>query len=89
MYVIIDWHTDVTYQAQAVAFFGKMAQNYAGVPNVLYEIYNEPLNIPWTNLVAYHTDVIKAIRKFDTKNIIIVGTPNWSQDVDVAFEKSD
>uniref|UniRef100_A0A915DNP0 Glycoside hydrolase family 5 domain-containing protein n=1 Tax=Ditylenchus dipsaci TaxID=166011 RepID=A0A915DNP0_9BILA len=58
MYVIIDWHTDVTYQAQAVAFFGKMAQKYAGVPN--------------------------AIRKYDTKNIIIVGTPNWSQDVDVA-----
>uniref|UniRef100_A0A915E588 Endoglucanase n=1 Tax=Ditylenchus dipsaci TaxID=166011 RepID=A0A915E588_9BILA len=69
MYVIIDWHTD----------------KYAGVPNVLYEIYNEPVHMSWTNeLVPYHTAVIKAIRKYDTKNIIIVGTPLWSQDVDVA-----
>uniref|UniRef100_A0A915DHP2 Endoglucanase n=1 Tax=Ditylenchus dipsaci TaxID=166011 RepID=A0A915DHP2_9BILA len=57
MYVIIDWHTD----------------KYAGVPNVLYEIYNEPVHMSWTNeLVPYHTAVIKAIRKYDTKNIIIV-----------------
>uniref|UniRef100_A0A915EGJ8 Glycoside hydrolase family 5 domain-containing protein n=1 Tax=Ditylenchus dipsaci TaxID=166011 RepID=A0A915EGJ8_9BILA len=65
-----------------------MAQKYKGVPNVLYEIYNEPVHVSWTaDLVPYHTAVIKAIRKYDTKNIIIVGTPTWSQDVDIASKK--
>lgn len=28
--------------------------------------------------------MIRAIRKYDKKALIVVGTPNWSQDVDVA-----
>ncbi|KAI1710639.1 cellulase (glycosyl hydrolase family 5) domain-containing protein [Ditylenchus destructor] len=87
IYVIIDWHAHDNYQSQAVQFFGQMAQKYAGVPNVLYETFNEPLQVSWTgNLVPYHTAVIKAIRQYDKKNIIIVGTPTWSQDVDVASQ---
>ncbi|KAI1731012.1 cellulase (glycosyl hydrolase family 5) domain-containing protein [Ditylenchus destructor] len=87
IYVIIDWHAHDNYQSQAVQFFSQMAQKYAGVPNVLYETFNEPLQVSWTgNLVPYHTAVINAIRQYDTKNIIIVGTPTWSQDVDVASQ---
>jgi len=45
IYVIIDWHS---YQAElrqegAVEFFSDMSRRYAGVPNVIYEIYNEPI----------------------------------------------
>nr|ADW77528.1 beta-1,4-endoglucanase [Ditylenchus destructor] len=87
IYAIIDWHAHDNYQSQAVQFFSQMAQKYAGVPNVLYETFNEPLQVSWTgNLVPYHTAVINAIRQYDTKNIIIVGTPTWSQDVDVASQ---
>ncbi|MDR2578966.1 MAG: cellulase family glycosylhydrolase [Chitinispirillales bacterium] len=48
MYVIIDWHS---YQAelnqqQAITFFQAMATEFRGVPNVLYEIYNEPNGSP-------------------------------------------
>nr|ABY52965.1 GHF5 endoglucanase [Ditylenchus africanus] len=87
IYVIIDWHVSDNYQSQAVDFFTQMAQKYAGVPNVLYETFNEPLQVSWTgNLVPYHTAVINAIRKYDKNNVIILGTPTWSQDVDVASQ---
>ncbi|KAI1699322.1 cellulase (glycosyl hydrolase family 5) domain-containing protein [Ditylenchus destructor] len=87
LYVIIDWHTQDNYQSQAVTFFSQMAQKYAGVANVLYETFNEPQQVSWTGtLVPYHTAVINAIRQYDKKNIIIVGTPTWSQDVDVASQ---
>nr|ACJ60676.1 beta-1,4-endoglucanase [Ditylenchus destructor] len=87
IYVIIDWHAHDNYQSQAVQFFSQMAQKYAGVPNVLYETFNEPLQVSWTgNLVPYHTAVINVIRQYDKKNVIILGTPTWSQDVDVASQ---
>ena len=39
----------------------------------------------WAGVVKpYHQDVVAAIRAIDTKNIIVLGTPTWSQDVDVA-----
>ncbi|KAL3105798.1 hypothetical protein niasHT_026573 [Heterodera trifolii] len=85
MYVIVDWHVSATYTTQAVAFFTKIAKAYGSYPHILYETYNEPLALSWTSdLVPYHKKVIAAIRKYDTKNVIILGTPNWSQDVDVA-----
>lgn len=87
MYVIIDWHSHhaENYLSQAMTFFTEMAQTYGSYPNVIYEIYNEPLNVSWTNVIKpYAQSVISAIRNEDPDNIIVVGTPNWSQDVDVA-----
>ena len=87
MYVIIDWHSHhaENYQSQAVAFFTEMAQTYGNYPNIIYEIYNEPLNVSWGSVIKpYAEAVIAAIRIEDPNNIIVVGSPNWSQDVDVA-----
>ncbi|MET0355274.1 MAG: cellulase family glycosylhydrolase, partial [Cellvibrio sp.] len=87
MYVIIDWHTHHAEdnKAAAIAFFKEMATKYGQYNNVIYEIYNEPLQISWSNVIKpYATDVIKAIRAIDPDNLVIVGTPTWSQDVDVA-----
>jgi hypothetical protein len=86
MYAIIDFHghhvQDET--AQAVQFFSEMASFYGGFNNVIYEIYNEPTNTDWPTIKAYAQRVIAAIRAADPDNLIIVGTPNFSQDVDVA-----
>ena len=89
MYVIIDWHilTDgnpLTYKSQALSFFKWAAQKYASYGNVLYEICNEPNGSggTWKNIKSYAKSVIKTIRTYDKKAIIIVGTPTWSQDVD-------
>ena len=46
-YVIIDWHCHNLKLKEAKKFFTKMAIRYKGVPNVIYEIYNEPINDSW------------------------------------------
>lgn len=87
MYVIIDWHSHAAeqYREQAIAFFSDMATRYGQYNNVIYEIYNEPLNVSWSHSIKpYAEAVIAAIRAIDPDNLIIVGTPNWSQDVDYA-----
>jgi aryl-phospho-beta-D-glucosidase BglC (GH1 family) len=89
LYVIIDFHSHHAEdkKAQAIAFFEQMAQKYGTYNNVIYEIYNEPLQISWSDVIKpYAEDVISAIRSIDPDNLIIVGTPTWSQDVDVASQ---
>lgn len=60
-----------------------MASLYKNYDNVIYEICNEPNNVSWSEIKKYAEEVIPAIRAIDKDAIIIVGTPTWSQDVDV------
>jgi len=90
MYVIIDWHilndnNPNTYKEEAKKFFEEMAKKYKDVPNVIYEICNEPNGgTGWADIKKYALEVIPIIRKHAPNAVIIVGTPTWSQDVDVA-----
>lgn len=93
MYVIIDWHilrdgNPQTHQKQALKFFTHFAKKFGKQKNVLYEICNEPNgNVTWQkDIKPYAKKMIKRIRKYDKNNIIIVGTPTWSQDVDVVAQ---
>lgn len=88
IYVIIDWHAHKAedYTEQAVAFFKAMAERYGQYPNVIYEIYNEPVNTPWPTIKNYAEEVIAAIRQIDPDNLITVGTGFFSQNVDDAAE---
>ena len=89
MYVIIDWHSHHAedFESAAVQFFTQMAQQYGNTPNVIYEIYNEPITRDWSNTIKpYSESVISAIRAIDPDNLIIVGTPFFSQDVDVVSQ---
>lgn len=92
MYVIIDWHilsdgNPVKNKKQAMSFFKYMAKKYKNQNNIFYEICNEPNGgTSWNRIKSYASPVIKTIRKYDKKNIILVGTPTWSQDVDVAAD---
>ncbi|MDB5138489.1 MAG: glycosyl hydrolase family 5 [Mucilaginibacter sp.] len=85
IYVLIDWHDHHSNQhlAQSKEFFAEMSKKYAGVPNVIYEIWNEPEAINWDTVKNYATQVIAEIRKNDAVNLIVVGSPHWDQDVDV------
>ncbi len=90
MYVILDWHilsdgNPKTHQKEALKFFTKYAKKYANQKNILYEICNEPNgNVTWKkDIRPYANKVINRIRKYDKDSIVIVGTPTWSQDVDV------
>tara|TARA_B100001750_G_scaffold40921_1_gene29724 strand:- start:1014 stop:2015 length:1002 start_codon:yes stop_codon:yes gene_type:complete len=87
LYVIIDWHSHHAEDNtnEAVLFFQEMAELYGEHDNVIYELYNEPLDISWSNIIKpYAISVITAIRAIDPDNLIVVGTPEWSQRVDLA-----
>ncbi len=82
-----DWHSHHAEDntGEAVNFFQEMATLYGEYDNVIYEIYNEPLDISWSNILKpYALSVISAIRAIDPDNLIVVGTPEWSQRVDLA-----
>lgn len=83
IYVIIDWHTYYPSRKEAVDFFASMAKKYGKYPNVLYEIYNEPMEDSWDSLQVYAHDVISAIRQYDPDNVILVGSPHWDQDLHI------
>lgn len=87
VYVIVDWHDHTAHEhrADAEKFFSDLADDYGHLPNVLYETYNEPERVTWGGEVKpYHEAVVAAIRQHDPDNVIILGTPNWSQYVDEA-----
>lgn len=84
IYVIIDWHTHAIHTSAAVTFFQNMAREFGNHPNVIYEIFNEPINQTWAEVKAYSQTVVNAIRAIDPDNLIIIGSPTWSQDVHIA-----
>jgi len=87
MYVIADWHIDGSdpHEADALIFFQTVAEKYKDYPNIIYEVFNEPNNaIAWSSVKSYAENVIETIRNIDTKNVIIVGSPFWDQNIDKA-----
>uniref|UniRef100_A0A914H2U7 Glycoside hydrolase family 5 domain-containing protein n=1 Tax=Globodera rostochiensis TaxID=31243 RepID=A0A914H2U7_GLORO len=84
IYVIIDWHytSGTAYTDKAVEFFKKMAQKYGKNPHILYEVWNEPVGVDWKQVLKpYHQRLISAIRTIDPDNVILLGTPNYSMDL--------
>ncbi len=74
IYVIIDFHEHGAQNRLNIAktFFADMAQRYGNHPNVLYETFNEPLDVSWASVIKpYHEEVISTIRQYDPDNIII------------------
>jgi uncharacterized repeat protein (TIGR02543 family) len=91
VYSLIDWHVhdpgdpwaDID---EARDFWDHMSRTHAGKEHVLYEICNEPNGVDWARVKSYAEDIIPIIRANDPNAVIIVGTPNWSQDVDIASQ---
>ncbi|ASR46431.1 1,3-beta-glucanase [Paenibacillus kribbensis] len=89
LYVIIDWHIlsdgdPNIHKEEAKAFFDEFATQYGHLPNVIYEVANEPNgnNVKWNSQIRpYASEVSQVIRAKDPDNVIIAGTGTWSQDV--------
>lgn len=87
MYVIIDWHilndnNPLNHTQEAIQFFELMSSKYGDLDNVIFEICNEPNgDTTWADIEQYANKVIPVIRE-NSDNLVIVGTPTWSQDVD-------
>ena len=52
-YVIVDWHSHKTHLEEASAFFSDVANRYKGVPNVIYELFNEPVSTAFETEGSY------------------------------------
>jgi hypothetical protein len=88
LYVIIDWHyiDDTTkHQATTTAFWTDIAPRFAADSNVLFELYNEPINGGnWTTVKADMQKWADIVRAAAPNNLVLVGTPNWCQYVGTA-----
>lgn len=85
-YVIIDWHSHDIFEEDAVKFFTTVATRYKGIPNVMYELFNEPDYESWSEVKAYSERLINVIRSIDPDAIILVGSPHWDQDINVVAD---
>ncbi|QTA37905.1 glycoside hydrolase family 5 protein [Thermosipho ferrireducens] len=96
MYVIIDWHyignintgvgenmsdVDTSPKELTIKFWRQTANYFKDVPNVIFEIFNEPSNI---TAKAWHesaTEIVKLIREQKAYQLIIVGGIDYSKDI--------
>ena len=86
IYVIVDFHSHENNQPLAKEFFGVVSKKYGNIPNIIYEIWNEPLEVEWAETKAYSEELIPVIRENAPDAIVIVPTPRWDQDVDKAAD---
>ena len=80
IYVIIDWHSHEAHKQTDAAknFFREMAEAYGKYDNVIFEVYNEPQQISWSEVKNYANQVIEVIRQY-SDNLVLVGNPSWDQ----------
>jgi len=87
IYCIIDWHYIKDYTSGEVdtatrAFWSYVAPKYANTPNVIFELYNEPIYPDswgtWKKTAQPWVDLVRAAAP---KNLILIGGPRWSQNV--------
>lgn len=81
VYIIVDWHSHNINLEDAKVFFGILAKEYHQYPHVIYEIFNEPDHETWPEVKKYSEEIIKVIRAIDKDNIILIGSPRWSQEL--------
>ena len=89
IYAVIDFHVHnpgnpMSYLSTAQEFWTYMATKHKDKKHVIYEICNEPNYVDWSVIKQYANIIIPLIRAIDPQTMIIVGTPTWSQDVEVA-----
>lgn len=82
-YVIVDWHSHEIETNAAVEFFTRVARRWGGRPNIIYEIFNEPVDDSWAEVKVYSRKVMDAIRAIDPAGVILVGSPHWDQDIHI------
>jgi hypothetical protein len=83
LYVIIDWHyiADTSkHRETTTQFWTDIAPRFANDSNVLFELYNEPVNSgSWPLLRPDMQMWADLVRAAAPQNLILVGTPNWCQ----------
>ena len=90
IYCIIDWHYISDYTSSAIDtstrnFWSYVAPKYANTPNVIFELFNEPVNPDnWDTWKATAQPWVNLIRSYAPNNLILIGGPRWSQNLSSA-----
>ncbi len=83
LYVIIDWHyiaSTTEHQQTTSGFWADMAPRFSEDSHVLFELYNEPINSgSWETVRSDMQSWYDVVREGAPENLVLVGTPNWSQ----------
>jgi len=83
IYVIVDWHSHFANEEtnDAKTFFVDSINGnpkYKNIPNIIWEVWNEPLE-QGTNAVTTHANtIITALRAAGNQNLVLIGSPKWS-----------
>jgi endoglucanase len=90
LYAIIDWHyTDTTslHTDTTNEFWADIAPRFARDSNVLFELYNEPVNGgDWAGTRVDMQGFYDTVHAAAPYNLVLVGTPNWCQIVAAPLE---
>jgi len=82
----------------AMDFFKEISSKYPNDPHIIYELANEPNSnntdgpgltndkAGWLKIKNYAEPIVKMLRDNGNDNLVIVGTPNWSQRPDLAAD---
>lgn len=91
LYVIVDLHLVANYgdggtpQSKVIDFWRYVAPHYANNPEVIFEVYNEPISPDnWTTWKNFIQPVVDTIRAVAPNNLILMGNPQWSTRVNEA-----
>ncbi|MBN1275591.1 cellulase family glycosylhydrolase [Candidatus Woesearchaeota archaeon] len=89
MYSIIDYHDFYMYEAHdtMMDFWEHMASRYAGYEHVIYELFNEPHDGEWEDLLALYHEAIDIIRSYDPDALIIANGLQWGYDLHYVHDK--
>ncbi|MEE3495622.1 MAG: glycoside hydrolase family 5 protein [Butyrivibrio sp.] len=88
MYAIVEWvvleeKTPMAEIEYAKQFFEYVSSTYKDYTNIIYEICNEPnKGATWEEVKEYCATIIPLIRNNDPDSLILVGTPDFSSDLD-------
>ncbi|MCR2823730.1 glycoside hydrolase family 5 protein [Lederbergia panacisoli] len=101
MYVIVDWHVhfpgdpNAKIYGGAMDFFKEISTMFPNDANIIYELANEPNGADpgvtndragWEKVKSYAEPIIKMLRERGNENLVIVGSPNWTQRPDLAAD---
>lgn len=86
IYVLVDFHSHPNNLELAKEFFTNVAKKYGDKPNLLYEIWNEPMEVEWSETKKYAEELIPVMRRNGAEGVVIVPTPRWDQEVDKAAD---
>lgn len=91
IYIIVDLHHVANYgtggvsQSSVKQFWDFAAPRYGAVPNVIFEVFNEPIAPDsWSSWKAYIQPVVDSIRTKAPNTLILMGNPQWSTRVNGA-----